>query len=211
MKKIFFIALLIAFSLPVVSQDMYYGAKAGTNVSHFMYDGAGDFFSENSYMKLSAHFGGFFEYFLDDYFALQPELLFNIKGANFDYPGLDDARSKYVFKYLSMPLLVKYYATKRLSVNLGVEPSYMLQAKNIMQHPDYQSNYGDEETSINLYEQFKPFDLGILAGAGYVFDSGIYLDIRYSLGMFDTFNMEEAPGKLRNGVFQLSAGFSLNY
>ncbi len=203
--------LVLSMNISSYAQDMFYGAKVGVNVSHFIYKGDNSFYADQSRMKVASHLGGFVEYFFDDYYAIRPELLFNVKGATFRYEDENDSRSRYVLKYLSLPVMMEYYATKRLSIALGPEFSYLLEAKDIMTHPLVQSNNGDETGSVNIYDYYKPYDLSAVAGVGYVFDNGIYLDLRYEFGVLNAFNESPLNDQLHNGTIMLSAGFSLNY
>ncbi len=212
MRKLLFTLVfsLISFAISY-AQDTYYGPKAGGNISNFFYSGDDPSFNDLSKMKFSSHIGGFVEFLFDDYLALQPELLFSIKGARFIDED-NDFKSSRVMKYLSVPVVGKYYITKHLDIELGPEFSYLLAAKDVVLDSDLQTNYGDEAASINIIDNLHKFDLGIVGGVGYFLDSGLYFSARYNIGILNTYvTTLEFNDMMRNGTIQFSVGYSVNY
>ena len=210
------IILSIVFTLVLSSftqaQDIYYGAKVGGNISHLFYSGDDATFNDVSKMKLSTHIGGFVEIMLDDFFAIQPELLYSVKGARFIDLDDDDYKSSLVLKYISIPVVAKYYVTKHLDIELGPQFGYLLSAKNIVKGSAFQTNYGDESASVDQKDTLRDFDLGITGGVGYVFDTGFYLNARYNMGVLNAYESKpEFNDVLRNGTIQFAVGYSLNY
>ena len=210
------IILSIVFTLVLSSltqaQDIYYGAKVGGNVSHLFYSGDDTNFNDVSKMKLSTHIGGFVEIMLDDFFAIQPELLYSVKGARFIDLEDDDYKSSLVLKYISIPVVGKYYVTKHLDIEIGPQIAYLLSAKSVIRGDAFQSNYGDEAASVDQKDMLRDFDLGITGGVGYVFDTGFYLNARYNMGVLNAYESKpEFDDVLRNGTIQFSVGYSLNY
>jgi len=210
------IILSIIFTLVlsgfVKAQDIYYGAKVGGNVSHFYYTGEDAGFNDTSKMKFATHIGAFAEIMFDDFFAVQPELLYSIKGARFISLDDEDYKASVVLKYISIPIVAKYYVTKHIDVELGPQFAYLLTAKNIINGKEFQTNYGDESASVDIKGSLKDFDLGITGGVGYVFDTGFYLNARYNIGILNTYQKrEDFNDIMRNGTIQFSVGYSLNY
>lgn len=207
MKKILIpliISMLCFMSLR--AQDVYYGPKVGGNLSHIFYNGDDELYSSGK-MRLSSHFGVFTEFVFTDFISLQPELLFSIKGDKFISDA--DESYDYVYKYLSLPIMFKYYVTKEISVEVGPQVAYLLSAKNLETSELYSSEYGDEEASIDLKENMQVYDVGAAAGVGYLTKTGFYLSARYTLGLINVDNSEgENANSFKNGTFQLSAGFS---
>ena len=210
MKK-FVITILISFFYITFfnAQEIYFGPKVGVNLTHVMYDGDGESFYNNKQMQLSSHFGVFAEFTISDYFSVQPELLYSVKGAQFDLEGEDFYRSSHIFKYLSLPIIAKYYVTEEISVEAGPQVAYLLSAKNVETSEIYVTGLGEEAASIDMKENMQVFDVGVTAGVGYLTKTGFYISARYNLGLINAFNNEpDITDTLKNGAVQLSFGFS---
>lgn len=210
MKK-FVIAVIITFFHVSLfhAQDIYVGPKVGINLTHVMYDGSGESFYNNNQIQLSSHFGVFTEFILSDYISLQPELLYSVKGAQFDLAGEDFYRSSYIYKYLSLPLIIKYYVTEEITVEVGPQVAYLLSAKNVETSEIFVTGLGREAASIDIKGNMQEYDLGVTAGIGYLTKSGFYISARYNLGMMNTFKDDpDITDTLKNGAAQLSFGFS---
>lgn len=192
-----------------VAQDIYFGPKVGGNLSHIIYSGDTESPFNNSKMRLSSHFGVFAEYVFSDFLSLQPELLYSIKGDRFTIDSDDTFESSFVYKYLSLPIVLKYYVTEEISIEAGPQVAYLLSAKNLETSEQYSSNEGEEEASVDIKDFMQVYDLGALAGVGYLTKSGFYLSARYNMGLINTSKDEaDLPGSFKNGAIQLSAGFS---
>lgn len=212
MKRIFaFLILIISFSQVSQAQylEVYYGVKAGTNISQLYYTGDQNIFYDNDRMKVSAHFGAFAEIVFNDFFSLQPELLYSIKGARFKDVSDDDLRYHYEYHYLSLPVMAKYYVTEKINIQAGPQVAYLVNAKNLSIDDINRSTYGYEEAPINIYEETQPIDVGVVLGVGYLTETGFYLSARYNLGLLNTWKHQDGlNSSLTNGTAQLSAGFS---
>jgi len=212
MKRVFvYLILFIGFSQVSQAQylEVYYGVKAGTNISQLYYTGDQNNFLDNDRMKVSAHFGAFAEIVFNEFFSLQPEFLYSIKGARFKDVSDDNLRYHYEYHYLSLPIMAKYYVTKRINIQAGPQVAYLVNAKNLSIDDINRTNNGYEEAPINLYEETQPFDAGVVLGLGYLTDTGFYLSARYNLGLLNTWKKQDGLNRsLTNGTAQISAGFS---
>lgn len=212
MRKQVFISVLLLLMLPKVhAQDVYFGPKVGVNVTHFFYSGTdAEFLKDMSKLKLASHFGGFAEIVFDDYFSLQPELLFSIKGARYRNSADEDFKSAYVLKYLSLPVVGKYYVTKEISIEFGPQVAYLLSAKNIETSDDFVSNLGQEAASVDISDKMQALDFGVTAGVGYLTKSGLYFSARYNFGILNAHKtLADENTIMHNGAIQVSVGFSL--
>lgn len=211
MKKI---VLSLSFLFITVSylnaQDIYYGPKVGINVSHLYFSGDdATTLKDMSKMKLASHFGVFAEIAFDDFFSIQPELLYSIKGARYRKSDDDKYKSSYVYKYLSLPIVGKYYVTKKISIEAGPQVAYLLGAREITVNDVVDSNLGHEAASIDISDKTQDFDFGVTLGAGYLTKTGFYLSARYNLGVLNAHKtLADEDMSLHNGAIQLSAGFS---
>ena len=206
---VFFLTLLFVYNSNAQYREVYYGAKVGGNLSHVMYNGNSDSFFNNNKMFLSSHIGGFAEIVINEIFAVQPELLYSVKGSNFDLVGENNPKSSFVFKYISIPILAKYYVSERISIQAGPQIAVLLSAKNEESSDVYQSNLGNELASVDIYHEMNFLDYGLTGGVSYLTKSGFLIGARYNYGLANTFNKDSNfIGKMNNGAVQIFAGFS---
>lgn len=175
-------------------ESLTWGLKAGVNVSDLYGDDVGQ-------TDVRGNFSGgiLLNYRFNDYWALQPEVIFNIKGADVA-SGLagENGPAEYEFGYLNIPVLAKFYIPTGsvLSPNLyaGPEVGFKL--------------YGDSNNN-DINDELKDAEFGIAFGAGLDFNLGsdpsdfirtVGLDLRYSLGLTDVFDTPQEP-EARNGTF----------
>ncbi len=105
--------------------------------------------------------------------------------------------------------MFKYYATKEISIEIGPQVAYLLSAKNLEISDLYSSEYGNEEASVDIKDDMQVYDVGVVAGVGYLTKTGFYLSARYNMGLINTYKNEgEGTDTFKNGTIQLSAGFS---
>ena len=198
------LAALIAFSSPLFAEDgkMMFGVKGGLNLANL----SGDELVDNS-MKIGFAGGVFMCYSFTEIFAIQPELLFSMKGAKWGKNDEDLA-----LNYFEIPLLFK--------VNLPTEgkmkPSlYAGPVLGILMSAKY--NDKDEK------ELWKSTDIGIIAGAGlgYQIEKGMFsFEFRYEVSMsanddFDnvklsTLGLTKSP-EIRNNVMSLFVGYGFSF
>jgi len=163
------------------------GIKAGINMSTFNGD-----IAEDSSMRNGLHFGLVSEIILSDQFSFQPELLFSAQGYKNDTAG---ASSKERFNYINVPLMVKYYAYDKLSVEFGPQVGFLINA-------DSRSNAGNTDI-----DDQNIVDFGMNLGLGYELKNGIFFQGRYNLGITNVNGAQNNDQfKYTNSVFQLSVG-----
>lgn len=198
MKKLILLtAALLAFCAAKAQFDVNnftYGAKVGLNATNI----------SNSDMKnkLSFHLGAFAEWKLSDFVGIQPELVYSRQGARDKY---DENGSKVKVKtrvnYLNIPILAKLYVLEDLSVDLGPQFGFALNAKSKYKVGGHTSK--DKITNNNT------FDFSFAVGASYNFDDFIF-SARYNIGLSNMWDKDKVGENLKNHVFQLSVGYCLN-
>ncbi len=181
MKKLI---LLAAVAVAGLSNAQTFGLKAGANVSSVSN-------LDDSKSKFGFYAGAFVNVPLSESFNLQPEVLYNAKGAKSDGPG----DVKLNLDYISVPVMFQYKATPQFYLEAGPEFAFLVSAK-------YKFDGGSEDAK----DFIKGFDLGIGLGAGYDFTSNFGANIRYVAGVTDIAKENEGDAA-RNGVFQ----FGLTY
>ena len=100
--------------------------------------------------------------------------------------------------YLNIPVLAKLYVLDELSVDLGPEFGFALNAK---------AKYKDGDTTV----KHKMNDINTLAvnfaiGLSYNWDDFMF-SARYNLGLSNAFDKDKYDGNNKNRVFQLSVGY----
>lgn len=196
MKK--WILLAVTFFVAGVAKaqfdgkDFAYGVKGGwnaTNISHI-----------DAKNKMSVHLGAFAEWRINDYFGIQPELLYSRQGCRDKYES-DGKKTKVQLRvnYLNIPVLAKLYVLEGLSVDMGPQLGFALNVKSRVK----QSGHVEKDK----IEHFNTCDFSFAVGASYTVDDLIF-SARYNIGLTNVFGKWEKNNK--NHVFQLSLGYCLN-
>ena len=217
MKNIF--GLLAVFSMltsSIVAQEFSYGFKGGLNLAslsnldtEFFDEGSAD-----SKPRISFHLGAVGEYKFSDKFSGQAELLYSGVGGKYEYSESGENYSykdegTYKLDYLSVPILAKYYVNESLSLEGGLQLSFLLSAKE-----DYESKeVFDGETDTYSYtedisEYLEGTDFGLAVGGTYNINGGMFLSLRYVLGLSNINKI--ALIKNKNRVLQFSVGYKFN-
>jgi hypothetical protein len=107
---------------------------------------------------------------LNQYFAIQPELVYSAQGAKHTE---SNTTTNLNLSYINMPVLFQYMFDNGLRLQAGPQIGLLIAAK---------SKTGS--TSIDSKEYLKPIDLALSIGAGYVHPpTGLGIDVRYNLGL----------------------------
>ena len=166
------------------SQGFDFGIKIGFNTTDFR-----DFRGENR----TGFVGGVFATIkFDDNIAIQPEILYNQKGAKLDLGEVD-------LSYIDVPVLLNVYIFKGLHAQIGPKFGFVI---------------GDDlpsEVTVNGVSQeleTNSFDLDAVLGVGYKFPLGIRADVRYLYGLNDVLELETNNEGSKISVWQFSIGYS---
>lgn len=193
MKKLQLITiLLLALSFNANAQLFRLGIKGGINYAN--QSGGNITINSNNYNDPSAitnfHFGLLAEVKLSESFSIQPELLYTTQGADYKNSASTivlDAYKDYSNKvgYLSVPVMVKIYLGKTLSLELGPQASLLVSEKN----------------SFDV-KNANTFDFGLAGGIGINLTKSIFLQARYVAGLTEA----SKDATVKNSVVQISAG-----
>lgn len=192
MKKVLLSVLVVAgLSITAAqAQSTRFGLKAGASLTSYV---GGDV--EGAKYKAGFHGGGVAELGITNSFALQPEVLFSMKGAK-DSDGYRENLS-----YIDIPILLKLKADG-LFFELGPQVGYLVSAK---------AKY--EGVSMDIKDSGRSFDVGYAAGLGYQAVSGPMVGLRYNGGFSKIGEGETIYGNkieaanIRNSAFQLYVGY----
>jgi hypothetical protein len=175
MKKFTFALMLAAVMLfaaaPLFAEGMMFGVKAGLNMANLSGDDI-----QNTKIKMGAIGGAYLCYNINEFFGIQPEVLFTMKGAADNTAGSD---AKLKFSYIEIPLLFKVNLPTegKIKPNIYAGPAlgFLMSAK---------AEAGGQ--SIDVKDGVKSTNFGLVAGAGvgYEMEKGlIFLEARYEIGL----------------------------
>lgn len=203
MKKGLFTTLLIlVFAVSAMAGDgTGFGLKGGLNMANMTGDDVGD----DNKALLGFAFGGFFTYSFSPSIAIQPEVLYSMKGVKYEE---GNETLKYKLNYLEVPVLLKFsIATDGNMVPFlfaGPAFGFLMSAK-----AEFDDGTNTEETDIK--DDLKSMDIGITFGAGFGMAMGegqLTLDARYTLGMTEINDDPDDPIDLKNTNISIMLGFS---
>lgn len=185
MKKILLTAFAVAaFGVAQAQEEMSFGAKAGLNIANL----GGDAETDGSLMGF--HVGGVAEFPISENFSVQPEVLYSMQGAKYEFLG-EEADLK--LSYINVPILAKYYIMEGLSLEVGPQVGFLMSAK------------AEDE---DVKDGYKSIDFGLNGGVGYKTEMGLFFQARYYAGL-SSIN-EEVDGmdyKETNNVISFSVGY----
>lgn len=196
MKRLFLMVLILGLAGGLKAQsDFTFGPKLGLNLSNIS--------NSEANVKPSIHFGAFAATNLTDLVGLQVELLYSRQGCSDSYDtGGEDAKVKYRVNYLNIPVLARLHVWDRLSVDLGPQLGFALNAK-------VKVKQGGEVIKKKM-DHLNTVDLSFAVGASYELKMGILLSARYNIGLTNVFDKDTFGSTNKNGVFQFSVGYRLN-
>lgn len=207
-SKTFLLAVFAILCQATVAQTNF-GLRVGLNVNDIgiQKNNYSDW-EMNHETNTGFHAGIFFEKFIGKRLSVQPELIFQLKGSQTDFPETEPLLVDYKtnFYYLSLPLLVRIHFGN-LALEAGPEFSYRTGGGFA---PD------DNVFFETIYDN--EFDVGIAGGIGYSFGR-FRTGVRYIHGLsnlapglqFTDVNgapIDEQP-KLHNQTLQVSVGYAL--
>lgn len=168
---------------------------------------------------------GYFE--IGPYFAIQPELVYNRKGAKSKVNVFRDNDTtitgewNYSFDYVEVPLMFKLSLNSKgfdPFIEFGGYYGYMFKAKYhseafVNQTEILREDYNFEFTNDPYGRTFNKNDYGFKLGVGGTFkvSKGVaFFSIRYTQGLVDVVNYQTKPTdykKTLNRVFQITLGY----
>ena len=184
--------LTLACAAPAHAQ-ISYGLKAGMNFANVAID-ADEAPSPDGRVGVLA--GMFATIPMPWRLTLQPEAIYTVKGASFEFEGLE---TNYIVDYVEVPVLARFRVLKSAYVLAGPSMAFRVRARNRIA-------FGGSTEEIDLDADVETFDLGVVGGVG--IDIGRWLvDARYTYGVSDTDKDTSDEVKIHNRAFSLSAGF----
>ena len=166
------------FSLSVVrAQHTNFGIKAGYNSSSVQISDGADYDS-----KSGLHIGGLAHIHISSHFAVQPELVYSCQGG-------ESGNTKLKLSYINVPVLAQYMVNDGFRLQTGPQVGFLVTAKQ---------KIGNVEVDVD--DTFNAVDFSWVFGAGYIFSSGLGIDVRYNLGLNNI--SDDSDFEAKNRVFQ---------
>lgn len=209
-SKLIVCALLLCAGLTAQTEKVKLGVKAGLNVSSLTFDEN----ELNSSNRNGFTAGLIAEIPLTKSFSVQPELLYSQQGMKLSYSDAEVENSHYkstiALNYLNVPVMLKYYVLKGLSVQAGPQVGILLKAIN-----KYQDNFlgYDNHEKMNLKDYSNGVDASVNFGLGYQFKDKFYADLRYNMSYTNVFKDVTANtnyiinSDMKNRIFQVTVGY----
>ncbi|WP_114777403.1 porin family protein [Botryobacter ruber] len=218
MKKLLLLICMVAGVYTANAQSATVGVRVGANISNLSGDLRDEDLFEN---KVGLHAGAIFNFpIVEDFFSIQPELLYSVKGFKFNetqespLPVLGGTRTregKVNYSYIDLPILARVKAGP-LYFEAGPQASYLLSVNNKTKtyyNGNLQSSTSDEKSKAGLSE----FEIGYAAGIGFASNNGISVGVRYngSLKDFveDDMNFDGDVTNARHSVFMITLGLTI--
>jgi hypothetical protein len=198
MKRVRVALALIVCAVPgaATAQGLTFGAKAGVTMATLQHDPdeAADF----GY-RIGLAVGGFVALPLGSRLTIQPEGLFNQKGAKADDDGLVTTLQ---LDYLEVPVLVKYAVThggpRSIFVFGGPSAAFKVRSRAT-------ASFGDTTIDLDADEDIEDVDFGVVAGGGIDFGKWS-IDGRYTFG-FSNLNGDDTDDvKIKSRAISILAG-----
>jgi len=180
MKKIVALLLLLTVSFAGAQEKfLKFGVKGGVNFSNFNGDVEHiDFKTRSSY-----HIGALVEMRIFQNLTIQPELLYSVQGAKVESNVVDV--NDIDFKYLTVPVLAKFYLNDKLSLEAGPQFAFLA------------------DDNVDDTFETKSFDFSLAGGLAYDITKSIFLQARYVAGLSEASD----NANIKNTNVQFSLGF----
>jgi len=204
-KNIFTTVILLALTTCIIAQKASFGVTAGATLSnmHSNIDGEKD----HGKTKPGFTFGFLIDAPVGNKFSIQPALNFVQKGSKDEDPDFDEKMTLNI-NYIEMPVNLLYrttHAGNYFFFGGGPAIAYAVSGQLKYEWPGdeekYDLNFGNDES-----DDFKPFDFGINALAGYQLKNGLQFSLNYTHGLGNLM-IDSDDGKLKNTSFGLKIGY----
>lgn len=201
MKKlvISLICVIMATGAAVAQKQITFGPKVGVDYTHF-WDNEVDASGQFNYQA-----GAFFEYRFTDKFSLAPEVVFAAQGAK----TKQSIETTYHTNYINVPVMLKWYVIKPLSIDLGPQLGINIYSKEttkfIPQEAPMLKIIADGTHDIK--DLTKTLDFGVALGLTYNITDEVFVQGRYTMGMLNVFKTDYTSKKFKYGNAQIAIGY----
>ena len=195
-KYVVGLLLLCLVAIPARAQWSV-GGKAGINWSTVRYPK--NILNDKASFIVGSQAGAVITYTCNTYFDLQLELLYATHGYKDKTLIFNDERGDTMYKgysyrihYIDIPLLVKFFPIAGFNIQAGPQLGIGCTAT-------------DSWKGVEAFQQPAGAELGVVVGLGYEFNSGLFVDARYTWGLTHSIRDVESAYEGRH------IGISLGY
>ncbi|MBN8782804.1 MAG: PorT family protein [Terrimonas ferruginea] len=212
--RIFLATVMLSLAAVTASAQTSFGVKAGGNMSFFNYkieEGSQNVKWNGS--RVGFQVGGVAQIGIAENFAIQPELLFMMKGVNkMDVEELGDVKLNIKTFTIDMPITF-IYRTNGFFGGIGPNLSFGLSSKMKVDGNDdveYDLYDKDADGEVSIFSQ-KRFEAGANILAGYKLKNGLSFSLNFVKGLtnLSEYNddLEDASIKTKSSYIGLSVGY----
>ncbi len=175
----------------VQAQHANLGVKAGLNAYTLLIDGM-----SNVDTKLGFHLGLVGHIHISDQFAMQPELVYSVQGAQYSVAG---SELKLNLNYFNVPVLFQYMFDNGFRLQAGPQLGFLASAKSV---------FNNNESDVK--DDFENIDLGLSIGASYINPvTNFGVDVRYNAGLSNI--NKSSNDNIYNRGWQLGVFYLFNH
>lgn len=196
-KLILIVATVLVSGFSSFAQTINFGVKAGITASNLKLTLSSTSITMTT--KVGFYAGAIADIGVAESFSVQPELYYSSMGAKVaGNPGLGFEDSKDDFRYVNLPVLLKY-KNEGFAVFLGPQIGVLISAKEKVGNvsTDYKNN-------------LKSTDFSGIIGASYTLHNGLGLDARYQLGLSNITKGVANGTSLKNSTFMVGFHYFFN-
>ncbi len=212
MKKVL-VAVIICLGAQVVSAQISFGIKAGPNMSFLKYKVESESQTYNwDGSRVGFQAGGVAQIGIAENFAIQPELLFLLKGADkMKIQDLGDIEVTTKTFAIDMPITF-VYRTNGFFGGIGPNLSFGVSSKLKVKGNDTEYDLYDTNNEAVFFSQ-KRFEVGANVLAGYKLKSGLAFSLNFVQGLTNASNAnsevdeDDAKIRMRSAYLGLSIGY----
>ncbi|GET25015.1 porin family protein [Prolixibacter sp. NT017] len=205
-KLILFAVVCLMLSATVArAQESEVGVKGGLNLSSISVD-----YGNDKNLKAGFFAGVYNKIPLGNTFALQPELLYSVKGVKYNYNNtFSNSETKVNLNYIDLPVKMVFNLSKNFDVQFGPYVSYLLNG-DINTSTEVLNYYSQNSNKEIDRKDFNALDYGLSAGVGFDLES-MLLGVNYNVGLNQVAKDGTTPhnmmGNAKNNVLQFYVGF----
>ena len=205
------VVCMILLPNPSLAIELTGGLKIGANFANLYGEDLKEMeeeLGEDFESRLGICIGGFITFNISEMFAIQPEVLYSMKGSKAEGTLFGETfKVKFNISYLEIPVLVKL----RIPTQGNVKPSLFAgPSLAIKLSGKSKVEYAGESEEEDI-EELKNTDFGLIIGAGVDLGFGflgqgkITVDLRYNFGLT---KISEENDEVKNKVISLMIGYS---
>jgi len=197
LRFVLLFACFLGISQASFAQLVKFGLRAGVTGSN-LYDDAN---AKDLNTRIGFIGGSFMKIGIGSRVAIRPELLFAMKGSNFNYQNYQNTKLK--LGYIELPVSLELRFLKIINLHAGVHADYLVDANVSVQNPNPNITFTKED--LNL------LDYGWHVGAGLELGP-IGIHLRASRGVKEvgkTTSVTNVVGNLKNATWSLTVAASL--